>query len=168
MHAKGAHAGLARTRGLCLVEASCLLVTDLLVQARELGLVIPLVGLVIDADLLLEIKAVQEGQYLVTFAGELPFKFAAQPFAHRLAAGLGLGELHHHRRQGALLIGPLVFIHTYRDRRGPAFDRHQPRKVRPTGLLRELEAKSFNVLVVLAGDELRPARAGKLLADELR
>jgi hypothetical protein len=53
------------------------LVSNLLVQARELGLVIPFVGLVIDADLLLEIKAVKEGQYLVTLAGELPFKFAA-------------------------------------------------------------------------------------------
>jgi hypothetical protein len=60
-----------------LVKALGLLVADLLVPARELGLVIALVGLVIDADLLLEIKAVKEGQYLVTFAGELPFKFAA-------------------------------------------------------------------------------------------
>ena len=81
-----------------MVEAFGLLVPDLLVQARELGLVIPFVGLVIDADLLLEIKAVQEGQYLVTFARELPLKFAAQPFAYGLAAGLGLGKLHHHRR----------------------------------------------------------------------
>lgn len=157
--AEGAPTALARPGRLCLVEPPRLFVADVVVLARQLGCVVALVGLVVDATAGLERVPVAEREHVRALASRLPLELGAQPLADGATARLGLREAHHHGRQLPFAVRPLEAVHADGDGGFSALVRGEPGEVLPTRVLGEAKAKPLDVLVVEAHHELHVGRA---------